>query len=114
MPASNAAPTGPAVPDPTICPLSPLPDTSLREVSRVDPIPSQAGTPTISPQQHIVELHAETNEVEVPAIRFGTNLANDLASGLIISPQQQTVVPPSPQPERNWYKKCLDVIKKAL
>jgi hypothetical protein len=119
-PTSTAAPlTGPAVPDPTTCPLS---DTSLKEVSRVDPIPSQAGTATIFPQPHIVEPRAEINEAEAramrPAICFGrevtTNLANDLASGLIVPPQQQPVVSTPPKPKKLWYQKCFDVIKNTL
>jgi hypothetical protein len=119
-PASNAAPaTAPAVPDPTLY------DTSLREVSRGDPIPSQAGTAIIFPQPHIVELHAGINEVEVPTIRpticFGrdvtTSLADDLqvAPGLITNPpQRQTIVPTPPKPKKHWYQKCFNVIKNAL
>jgi hypothetical protein len=111
--------TGPAVPDSTTCPLL---DTSLREVSRSDPIPSQAGTATIFTQPHTVERRVEIHEVKVPAIcpaiPFGhgvtTNFANDLASGLIVPPQQQTVVPTPPKPKRHWYQKCFDVIKGTL
>jgi len=85
----------------------------------VDPISSQAGTATIFPQP---QRHAEFNEVEVPTIHpvipFGpeatTNLANDIASGLFISPQQQTVVPKPPKPKKHWYQKCFDVIKNTL
>jgi hypothetical protein len=88
----------------------------------MDPIPLQAGTAAIFPQPHIVERHVEINKVEVPATRptvpFGrgviTNLANDLASGLFIPPQQQTVVPTPPKPKRHWYQKCFDVIKNTL
>jgi hypothetical protein len=116
-PISTADPlTGLAVPDPTTCPL---PDTSSRELPRVD-LPPQAGTVIILPQPH----HAETREVEVPAtwptVRFGggvtATLANDLASGLITPPKQQPVVPapPFPKPKRLWYQKCFDVVKNAL
>jgi hypothetical protein len=84
----------------------------------VDPTPSQAGTAIIFPQPHIVEPRAQINDVEAPAIRFGrgatTNLAKDLASGLIIPPQQKTVVQTPPKPKKHWYQKCFDVIKNTL
>lgn len=137
-PASNAAPpTGSAVPDPATCPLNdttstaapllvpdpttcPPPDTSSREISQADLIPSQAGTATIFLQPHIVERRTE---VEVPATRpaipFGrglttNHLTNDLASGLLIPPQQPTAVPTPPRPKKHWYQKCFDVIKNTL
>jgi hypothetical protein len=88
----------------------------------VDPIPSQAGTATIFPQQRIVELQPEINEAEIPAnappsalgAGLPTNLANDLASGLFIPPQQQTIVPTPPKRKRHWYQKKFDVEKNTL
>ncbi|KAI0268971.1 hypothetical protein BGY98DRAFT_1017479, partial [Russula aff. rugulosa BPL654] len=103
-PTSNVALTGPAVPDPTVCPL---PDTSLREVSRVpvDPIPSQGGTAIIFPQPHIVAPCAQVNDFEVPAINFGRGATTNLAI---------TVVQTPPKPKRHWYQKCFDVIKSTI
>lgn len=110
--ATTATPsTGPAVPDPT---LRPLPDTW---VSGVDPAP-EVGTAIVFPQPHIVEHRAQIKGFEVPAIRFErgatTNLANDLASGLIVSSQKKPLVQPPPKPKKHWYQKCFDVIKNTL
>ena len=69
----------------------------------------------IRPSSRDPELHAKVKVTDIP---FGpgviTNLATELPSGLIIAPQQKTVVRTPPKPKRHWYQKYFNVIKNTL